>query len=254
MNEIVSWLDDLPSGSQILTPDWWVFDKSTDGTWVFHFFPEVAVSPIELAAHGQPEPVAPDKWNGEAGCPPDCPPGMFAYADPRKELERHTFNDPNGFLHGKEMDPTVRVSAFPEEPVWSGREFGIEWAVYASPVAFSWNGYARIPAQTHPWWGLDHDDIPAGDPFASPLSYGCDGEGWIGFDTLDETATDTIMLEDPGHRSRLRELYRRLGMPEHESAQPTCDEIADRARDLALDIYKKEHGARVPGFQRRTMD
>ncbi|MBF9669637.1 hypothetical protein [Bifidobacterium dentium] len=88
MNEIVSWLDDLPSGSQILTPDWWVFDKSTDGTWVFHFFPEVAVSPIELTAHGQPEPVAPDKWNGEAGCPPDCPPGMFAYADPRKELRR----------------------------------------------------------------------------------------------------------------------------------------------------------------------
>lgn len=254
MDEIVSWLDDRPSGSQTLTPDWWVFDKNPDGTWAFHFFPEITVSPAELAAHGRPEPVDPAKWHGKAGCAPDCPPGVFAYADPCKELERHAFNDPNGFLHGRKIDQTVRVAAFPEDPVWSGREFSVEWAVYAGPVAFSWNGYARVPSRTHPWWGLDYDDIPAGDPFTSPLSYGCDREGWIGFDTLDETATNTLMLVDPEHQSRLRELYRQLGGPEPESRQLTCDEVADRARDLALAVYKKEHGANIPGFQPPVMD
>ena len=254
MDEIVSWLESLSSGSQILTPDWWVFDKTRNGTWVFHFFPEVVASPMELAEHGRPELVDQSRWHGEAGCLPGFPDGVFAYADPRKELERHAFNDPNGFLHGREPDPTVRVNAFPEDPVWSGREFGIEWAVYASPVAFSWNGYARIPAQTHPWWGLPYDDIPAGDPFTSPLSYGCDPDGWIGFDTLDETATNTIMLADPEYQSRLKELYRRMGVPERESTQLTCEEVADRTRDLAFAIYKKEHGARIPGFRPSAMD
>lgn len=228
-----------------------MFDKTKNGIWVFHFFPEVVASPMELAEHGRPELVDQSRWHAEAGCLPGFSDGVFAYADPRKELDRHAFNDPNGFLHGREPDPTVRVNAFPEDPVWSGREFGIEWAVYASPVAFSWNGYARIPAQTHPWWGLDHDGIRAG----GGLSYGCDRDGWIGFDTLDEAQADALMLAEPERRTRIEKTLRQLGVSsEYGPIRLSCEEVADRARGLAFAIYKKEHGARIPGFRPDAMD
>lgn len=57
---------------------------------------------------------------------------------------------------------------------------GFPWKVVVAPHLASLNGYVRL-STGHLWFGLFYDDIPA--EVHGGLTYGCDEDGWIGFDT-----------------------------------------------------------------------
>ena len=63
------------------------------------------------------------------------------------------------------------------------------------------------------------------------------------------------MLAEPERRTRIEKTLRQLGVSsEYGPIRLSCEEVADRARGLAFAIYKKEHGARIPGFRPDAMD
>jgi hypothetical protein len=63
----------------------------------------------------------------------------------------------------------------------SGVEDGIKWITLVSPIPPAMNGYVQLPPD-HPWRVAD-----LAEQFAKihgGITYGPDGDGWIGFDTL----------------------------------------------------------------------
>ena len=153
--DATEWLEGLPVGAQVLTPDDWVFAKQAGGTWVFRFCPGHVTTAGMIAAHGMPELIDPAVWNEEAGCRQIG--GALAYFDPFKRIERRVGEDPEAFQHAREADPDVFVAGLQDKPVRSGHEWGIEWSVYAGPASHCWKtgmrgypkailGWARIVA------------------------------------------------------------------------------------------------------------
>ena len=142
--DATEWLEGLPVGAQVLTPDDWVFAKQAGGTWVFRFCPGHVTTAGMIAAHGMPELIDPAVWNEEAGCRQIG--GALAYFDPFKRIERRVGEDPEAFQHAREADPDVFVAGLQDKPVRSGHEWGIEWSVYAGGYPKAILGWARIVA------------------------------------------------------------------------------------------------------------
>lgn len=57
---------------------------------------------------------------------------------------------------------------------------GLTCRILASPMGSSLNGYVRLPAE-HPSFPKGYDDIEV--DVSGGLTYGVDGDGWVGFDT-----------------------------------------------------------------------
>lgn len=77
-----------------------------------------------------------------------------------------------------------------------GMVLGMACKVVVAPHLASLNGYVRLPTG-HPWRGWSYDDIPVEVP--GGLTYGCDEDGWIGFDTahfMDYWSTEEIQRFD----------------------------------------------------------
>lgn len=68
--------------------------------------------------------------------------------------------------------------------VEDGVENGIEWIVARAPLFGAHNGYVKLPLG-HPWRDLELQTDPGdqGPEIHGGVTYGPDGEGWIGFDT-----------------------------------------------------------------------
>lgn len=62
---------------------------------------------------------------------------------------------------------------------WSHR--GLQCMIGRSPFKGAFNGYVQLPSE-HPAYGKHYDQIEA-DAHGG-LTYGCDPDGWVGFDTL----------------------------------------------------------------------
>lgn len=231
--DATEWLEGLPAGAQVLTPDDWVFAKQAGGTWVFRFCPGHVTTAGMIAAHGMPELIDPAVWNEEAGCRQIG--GALAYFDPFKRIERRVGEDPEAFQHAREADPDVFVAGLQDKPVRSGHEWGIEWSVYAGPASHCWNGYARIP-EGHPWMGQNCGNIPADAP--GGVSYGCDQDGWIGFGTMREDTVNEAPSDGSEHDRMVEELCEKLGTPMPEQYEWTCDDVTDMAWELARQIRR----------------
>lgn len=82
------------------------------------------------------------------------------------------------------------------ETIYEGVCGDIAWRVAEHPDFLAWCGYVRLP-EDHPWRGMDAEDIPV--DVHGGVTYGPDGDGWIGFDTLH--AGDALI---PRHTSEPR--------------------------------------------------
>lgn len=115
-------------------------------------------------------------------------------------------------------------------PVKEGISHGIPWRVLASPIAFTWNGYIRLPAN-HPWRILEDWRIPT--DVHGGITYGPDWDGWVGFDTC-HADDSTLMLDGTDMDADLRTFCDLMGIPAPESPHRwTCEEVVAETRRLA---------------------
>jgi hypothetical protein len=88
-----------------------------------------------------------------------------------------------------ELLPRPRL-AMPPAELWRPA-FGLWCAVCPNPLLGGFNGYVQLP-EGHPWRGVDGERLPVrlapiplfGDQQRS-LTWGPDGDGWVGFSTLE---------------------------------------------------------------------
>lgn len=80
------------------------------------------------------------------------------------------------------------------DTIYEGRCAHIDWRVAEHPRFLAWCGYVRLP-EDHPWRHMPGESIPV--DVHGGVTYGPDGDGWIGFDTMH--AGDAIVLKSPLH-------------------------------------------------------
>jgi hypothetical protein len=133
--DATEWLEGLPVGAQVLTPDDWVFAKQAGGTWVFRFCPGHVTTAGMIAAHGMPELIDPAVWNEEAGCRQIG--GALAYFDPFKRIERR--------VHGKLIRTysSLVYKTSPCDPAMNGASNGRSMRARLPTAGTGMRGYPK---------------------------------------------------------------------------------------------------------------
>lgn len=116
-----------------------------------------------------------------------------------------------------------------DEAIEEGVVGDIPYRVCEHPVFVSWCGYVNLP-DDHPWRRMAQEDIPV--RVHGGLTYGPDGDGWIGFDMMH--AGDRLVTRD-GHDmdADLKPVCVAMGLPEPRPHRRTVDDARRWTLDLA---------------------
>lgn len=121
-----------------------------------------------------------------------------------------------------------------ENAVREGLYENIMWRIAAHPDFFAWNGYVNLP-ENHPWRGMEDWEIPT--IVHGGITYGPDGDGWIGFDML-HAADSVVTMNGHSMDDDLRLFCMRAGLPEPKIEQRTFEDVYAETLKLAREAYE----------------